>query len=264
MKRAIRFFNYLGDRFLAFWSELSKALYFSRLCLLHLFIPASYHTAMRSVLLKQIYFTVVEILPFFLFIGFVFGSLTVGYVIALAIEYGLKDQIGGMLIGFIFNEFAPIFTAILIALRSGAAVNTEIAVMQVSGELDTLKQFNIGLIEYLFLPRIISGVISTVTLAVLFAIIMLIGGFFFSLIFIGMDITTYLNTLLLSVEITNVAYLVFKSAAFGFVIMLIPIYSGLTTIKAFNAIPISVLKGMMHLFIAIFTIEVISFLFRLV
>jgi phospholipid/cholesterol/gamma-HCH transport system permease protein len=169
-----------------------------------------------------------------------------------------------MLIGFIFNEFAPIFTAILIALRSGAAVNTEIAVMQVSGELDTLKQFNIGLIEYLFLPRIISGVISTVTLAVLFAIIMLIGGFFFSLIFIGMDITTYLNTLLLSVEITNVAYLVFKSAAFGFVIMLIPIYSGLTTIKAFNAIPISVLKGMMHLFIAIFTIEVISFLFRLV
>ncbi len=264
MKSLIAFFKYIGGWGLSFWKELSQALYFSRLCILHLFLPSSYHPAMRSVLLKQIYFTVVEILPFFLFIGFLFGSLTVGYVIALAIEYGLKEQIGPMLIGFVFNEFAPIFTAILIALRSGAAVNTEIAVMQVSGELDTLKRFDIGLIDYLFLPRIISGIISTVTLAVLFAIIMLIGGYLFTLTFTGMDLHTYLNTLLVSVEVSNLFYLIGKSAAFGFVIMLIPIYNGLTTIKAFNAIPISVLKGMMHLFIAIFTIEVISFLFRLV
>jgi len=218
---------------------------------------------MRSVLLKQIYFTVVEILPSFILIGFFFGSFTVGYVITFAMQYGLKDQIGPMLIGFVFNEFAPLFTAMFIALRSGAAVNAEIAVMQVSGELNTLKQFEIGLIDYLFLPRIIGGMISSLALSVLFAIIMLTGGYFFSFMYMGMDLYVYFNTLFLSVGVSNLGYLIGKSTAFGFVIILIPIYSGMTSAKALNAIPVAVLNGMVRLFIAIFTIEVISFLFHL-
>ncbi len=264
MKMIKSYFEYVGGQTLSLYSSISEALYFSSLCIIHLFSPSSYHPAMRSVLLKQIYFTVVQILPFFIFIGFFFGSLTVGYVITLAIQYGLKDQIGSMLIGFVFNEFAPLFTAILIALRSGAAVNTEIAVMQVSGELNTLKQFDIDLIDYLFLPRIISGMISSVALAVVFAIIMLAAGYFFVFLYMGMDLNSYINTLLTSIQIGNLGFLIVKSMAFGFVIMVIPIYSGLTTIKAFNAIPIAVLNGMVRLFIAIFTIEVFSFLFHLI
>lgn len=263
MKFIRNYFVYVGGRTLSFFSDLAEVLYFSRLCIFHIFLPSSYHPAMRSVLLKQIYFTVVQILPSFILIGFLFGSLTVGYVITLAMQYGLKDQIGSMLIGFVFNEFAPLFTAMLIALRSGAAVNAEIAVMQVSGELNTLKQFDIGLIDYLFLPRIISGMISSVALAILFAIIMLAGGYLFGFLYIGMDLYAYINTLLASVQVSNLGYLIGKSMAFGFVIMLIPIYSGLTTIKALNAIPIAVLNGMVRLFVAIFTIEVFSFLFRL-
>lgn len=263
MKFMKNYFVYVGGETFSFLSGIVEALYFSRLCIVHLFLPSSYHPAMRSVLLKQIYFTVVQILPSFILIGFLFGSLTVGYVITLAMQYGLKDQIGSMLIGFVFNEFAPLFTAMLIALRSGAAVNAEIAVMQVSGELNTLKQFDIGLIDYLFLPRIISGMISSVALALLFAIIMLAGGYLFGFLYIGMDLYAYINTLLASVHVSNLGYLIGKSMAFGFVIMLIPIYSGLTTIKALNAIPIAVLNGMVRLFVAIFTIEVFSFLFRL-
>lgn len=264
MRALTNYFLYIGGGTISFFSGIAEALHFSRLCITHLFLPSSYHPAMRSVLLKQIYFTVVQILPSFFLIGFIFGSLSVGYVITLGIQYGLKDQIGPMLIGFVFNEFAPLFTAILIALRSGAAVNTEIAVMQVSGELNTLKQFDIDLIDYLFLPRIISGMISSAALAILFAMIMLAGGYIFSYLYMGMDLYAYVNTLLTSVQISNLLYLIGKSTAFGFVIMLIPIYSGLTTIKAFDAIPIAVLNGMVRLFIAIFTIEVFSFLFRLI
>ncbi len=264
MKPFLFFFEFIGEKTFSFYSAIYEAIYFSSLCIIHLFSPSSYNPAMRSVLLKQIYFTVVQILPSFILIGFIFGSLTVGYVITLAMQFGLKAQIGPMLIGFVFNEFAPLFTAILIALRSGAAVNAEIAVMQVSGELNTLNQYDVSLIDYLFLPRIISGMISSVALAFLFAIIMLAGGYIFAFFYIGMDFYAYTNTLLTSVQISNLANLIIKSMAFGFVIMLIPIYSGLTTIKAFNAIPISVLTGMVRLFIAIFTIEVFSFLFRLI
>jgi len=51
--------------------------------------------------------------------------------------------------------------------------------------------------------------------------------------------------------------------AFGFVVMLIPIYSGLKATSAYTAIPISVLNGMVKLFIALFFIEVLSLLLQL-
>jgi phospholipid/cholesterol/gamma-HCH transport system permease protein len=257
-------FEYIGRRTLKIFSDFFEAFHFSRLCITHLFMPSSYHPAMQSILLKQIYFTVIQILPSFLLLGFFFGSLVIGYVITLAVHYELSSQIGSIIVGFVFNEFAPLFTAFLIALRSGAAVNTEIAVMQVSGELNTLKEFNIGLIDYLFLPRIISGIISVVTLSFLFAIIMLIGGYFFTLLYMNMNLNTYLYTLFASIEVSHLIYLIGKSIAFGFVIMLIPIYSGLHTINALNAIPIAVLQGMVRLFIAIFIIEVLTVWLRLI
>jgi phospholipid/cholesterol/gamma-HCH transport system permease protein len=256
------FFESVGSVTIKFFSDIKEALYFSKLCVTHLFLPKSYHPAMQSVLLKQIYFTVVQILPSFLLIGILFGSLTIGYVITLAIQYGLRDQIGPILLGFTFYEFAPLFTALLIALRSGAAVNTEIAVMQVSGELDTLKKFNISLVEYLFLPRIISGMISNVALSLLFAMLMLVGGYLFTLLYMNMNLQTYTYTLFHSVQISHLVILIIKSMAFGFVIMLIPIYSGLTTTRAFNAVPIAVLRGMVRLFIAIFTIEGLTYFLR--
>ncbi len=222
MKIIRNFFEFIGERTIRNFSHFMEALYFSRLCISHLFLPRSYHPAMQGILLKQIYFTVIQILPSFLLLGFLFETIVIGYVITIAVHYELSNQIGSIIIGFVFNEFAPLFTAFLIALRSGAAVNTEIAVMQVSGELNTLKEFNISLIDYLFLPRIISGMISTVTLSLLFASIMLIGGYFFSLVYMNMNLNTYLHTLFSSIQVSHLFYLVGKSIAFGFVIMLIP------------------------------------------
>ena len=257
-----RFFTAIGSKTIALLQSILEVSHFTKLVIIHFFLPASYHPAMKSVLLKQIYFTVVQILPSFLLIGLFFGSTTVGYVISLALHYGLRDQIGPIIVGFIFYEFAPLFTALLIALRSGAAVNTEIAVMQVSGELNSLKAFDIGLIDYLFLPRLISGMISSVALSMLFAMLMLLGGYIFSVLYMNMNLTTFSYLLFNSIELNHILFLIAKSTAFGFVIMFIPIYNGLTTLKAFNAIPISVLNGMVRLFIAIFTIEGLTFFLR--
>jgi len=257
-----KFFEHIGIKTIRLFQDILEVLHFTKLVIIHFFLPSSYHPAMKSVLLKQIYFTVVQILPSFLLIGLFFGSTSVGYVMSLALHYGLRDQIGPIVVGFIFYEFAPLFTALLIALRSGAAVNTEIAVMQVSGELNSLKKFNIGLIDYLFLPRLISGMVSSVSLSVLFAMLMLLGGYIFSFLYMDMNLHTYSYLLVNSIELEHLLFLIGKSMAFGFVIMFIPIYNGLTTLKAFNAIPISVLNGMVRLFVAIFTIEGFTFFLR--
>ncbi|MGE4510172.1 MAG: MlaE family ABC transporter permease [Sulfurimonadaceae bacterium] len=254
----LKLLEHIGNKATDFFLSIYEAMQFTALCLIHMVQPKSYNPAMRMVLIKQIYFTAVGIIPLFIMMAFLFGSIIIGVVIALATQYNLQSQIGSIIVTFALNEFSPFFTALLISLRSGTAVNTEIAVMNVNKELNTLKEYKIDLIDYLFLPRILSGIVSVTSLSILFAIIMLGSGYIFTLFYMGMDLHTYQTLLANAVGVDNLLILLLKSVAFGFVTMLIPIYSGLKTANAYTAIPISVLNGMVKLFIAIFFIEVLS------
>ncbi|MDX1295089.1 MAG: ABC transporter permease [Sulfurimonadaceae bacterium] len=252
----------VGDKTLYALYSVYEALHFTALCLVHIIKPGSYHAAMRTVMVKQIYFTAVQVLPMFIFVGMIFGSVIIGYVVSLAIDYSLQEEIGTILVAFVMHEFAPFFTVMLIALRSGAAINTEIAVMHVNKELATLKAFHINVIDYLFLPRIIGGMVSIVLLTALFAVIMFASGYLFSSFFLQMDIDLYLHTIIQAITVSDFFILFGKSMAFGFFATLIPIYSGLKADHAMTDIPISVLNGMVKLFIAIFAIEVLSLLLQ--
>jgi len=258
----LRFAEGIGGKTINSIYSFYEALKFTIICMIHMLNPKSYNPAMRMVLTKQIYFTAVGIIPLFIMMAFLFGSVIIGVVISLATEYNLQDKIGSIIITFVINEFSPFFTALLIALRSGTAINTEIAVMNVNKELNTLREYKIDLINYLFLPRIISGVISVTSLSILFALIMLSSGYIFALFYMNMDFHSYKLLLIDAIEVKDIVILLLKSVAFGFVTMLIPIYSGLKTGNSYTAIPISVLNGMVKLFIALFFIEVLSLLLQ--
>ena len=252
----------IGERTIRSTYSLYEVVEFIFVCIIHMLNPNSYNPAMRMVLVKQIYFTAVGILPLFISMAVLFGSIIIGVVILLATEFSLQDNIGSIIITFVINEFSPFFTALLISLRSGAAVNTEIAVMNVNKELETLRAYDINLIDYLFLPRIISGMISVTALSIIFAIIMLSSGYLFTLLYMGMDFYTYSQLLINAIEINDLLILLFKGVSFGMLIMLIPIYSGLKTENSYTSIPVSVLNGMVKLFISIFFIEVVSLLIQ--
>ncbi len=260
----IKFIENIGDKSIGFLYAIYEALKFTALCIIHMLNPNSYNPAMRMVLVKQIYFTAVTVWPLFIIMATLFGSIVIGVVIMVATQYSLQDEIGSIIVAFVIDEFAPFFTALLISLRSGTAVNTEIAVMNVNKELNTLREYKIDLIDYLFLPRIISGIISVTFLSLVFALIMLSSGYIFTMFYMDMDWHSYKYLLLNAIEVQDLVVLLLKSIAFGFVIMLIPIYSGLNTANSYTAIPISVLNGMVKLFIAIFFIEVLSLVLRLI
>jgi len=254
----IKFIENIGDRTIKSVSSFYEALKFISICLAHMLNPHSYNPAMRIVLTKQIYFTAIQIIPLFIIMAVFFGSIIIGVVILLAAEYKLQGEIGSIIITFAVDEFSPFFTALLISLRSSTAINTEIAVMNVNNELNTLKEYKIDIIDYLFLPRIIGGIISIISLSILFAFIMLGSGYVITLFYMNMDFHTYKYLLISAIEVKDVLTLLLKSIAFGFAVTIIPLYSGLKTTKSYTSIPISVLNGMMKLFVAIFLIEVLS------
>jgi len=252
----------IGNKTINSTSSLFSILKFTFITLVHLLNPSSYNPAMKMVLIKQIYHTSVTILPLFMMLAIFFGSAIIGVVIVIAREYNLQYEIGSIIVTFILDEFSPFFTAMLIALRSGTTINTEIAVMNVNNELKSLKEYKIDIIDYLVLPRIISGVLSTLSLSVLFALIMLVSGYIFTLFYMRMDLHTYQYLILNAITIQDITTLLLKSTIFGFVIMLVPLYSGLNSVHTNIDIPKSILNGMVKLFITIFFIEVVSLIIQ--
>jgi phospholipid/cholesterol/gamma-HCH transport system permease protein len=260
----IAFFSQIGEKALQLLKVFKEGVYFSVICIFHLLSYKSYNSATTMVLIKQIYFTTVQLLPLFILMAVIFGSTIIGAIISLAISFGLEEQIGSIIVTFSLDEFSTLFTALLISLRSGAAVSTEIAVMSLNKELDFLKAYKINLINYLFLPRIISGILSMITLSILFCFIMLLGGYIITYFLLGIDYNTYFMLLFNSMEIKNFLFLFIKSIIFGFIVMIIPIYSGLKAKESYTQIPIAVLQGMVKLFIAIFMVEVVSLILQFI
>mgnify|MGYP002129161010 FL=1 len=218
---------------------------------------------MREVLLNQLYFTSVQILPLFLIVSILFGSLFIGVVFTLLKELGLTQFIGHILMGLIVTELSPFLTVLLITLRSSAAINTEMAVMKVNQEIKTLEIFRIDIIDYLVMPRIINGIVSIVLLSSLFSIVLLVSGNLFSRMMFGMSSDVYSNLLLNSTDFSDIVIALFKCAVYGFFITLIPIRFGLRASRELTSIPVVVSQGMVNVFAAILMIEVLSLITKL-
>ena len=248
----IKFIENIGDKTINFISSLYYFLQFSIICTIHIFNYKSYNSKMLIVLINQIYHTSITILPFFLITAFIFGSTLIGALIVIATEFSVQVQIGSVIVTFVINELSPLFTAIFISLRSGTLINKKLALIDVENEID--------LIDNIILPRIISGALSTVSLSLIFAIIMIGSGYIFTFFLMGMDLHTYKYLIFDAIEVNNIIILLIKGLVFGFVIMAIPIYNGLEVAKESITNKISIIKVIVNIFLALFFIEMLSLL----
>jgi phospholipid/cholesterol/gamma-HCH transport system permease protein len=256
--------EHIGRRTLKISSTLRNTLSFSFHIVRKMFDYQMYNSAMKTVLVNQVYFTSVQILPLFLGASILVGSLLIGIVFQILKDLGLAEYTGRILMGFVVTELSPLITVLLITLRSSSAMNAEVAVMKVNNEINTLKAFNIDPVSYLFLPRIINGIISVVLLSSLFSIVVITSGILFSKLIFGMSLEAYTILILNSATFSDVLILLLKCSAFGFFITLIPIQYGLNATNELTSIPIAVLNGMVKVFISIVMIEVLSLIIRFI
>jgi len=245
--------------------RLRSMLWLALRIIIRLFERRTYNSASRMVFINQFYFTAVQILPLFLFVAFIFGSMVNGMAFQVIKNLGLADYLGKLLMGFVVTEMAPFITVLLIALRSSSAINAEIAVMNVNRELNTLEIFKIDLIDYLFIPRVLTGILSMVLLSSLFSMIVLLIGLFVSSAIFGTSVDDYINILLQSTSSGDLVIVLVKCATFGFFITLIPISQGLNaSLEDLSSIPVAVLNGMINVFMAIIVIEVLISIIRFI
>jgi phospholipid/cholesterol/gamma-HCH transport system permease protein len=253
----------IGNRTIAKYNDIANFSSFVLRCLKAIGSGSFFNRAVFDVLVIQIFFTAYELLSLFIFLSVVYGSIFIGIVLQTVKSLGLVQYLGDIIMGLVVLEMAPLITVFLLALRSSSAVNAEIAVMKVNKEIDALESFGIDPVKYLFVPRIISFVLSVTILSSVFSIVVLFSGFIFSSIIFQMSPGMYADLIAKSVTATDLLVMLLKSMTFGFLISVIPLYHGWRTKYMMTAIPVAVLKGMLSVFMSIILVEVLSLAARL-
>lgn len=248
----------LGAKFVGWFAVGYGMFAFLGRALMLLLDPATWNRATFDVVIKQVYFTAVQILHVFLGYALVISWLIITIILSTARDFGLTEFATEMTIRVLVLELLPFLTALFIALRSGSAINTEVALMQVNNELDALAHCKVPPMQFEFLPRLIGGVISVVALASLAGLVALLLAYLsiYGLSMAGFEAFT--RTVAKIFDFRIVAGLAMKCALFGLAVTLIPVTAGLETPKKLFMVPVSVLRGMMRVFFAIVAIEVMS------
>ena len=252
----------LGDAVLRRWAAFMALSRFGFHLLEVALNPRTYDSATRWIITKQIYFTAVQALPIFLIYSLVISSVLIQIMVSVARDFGLSGYVPGLIVGFLVMELLPLLSVLFVALRSGAAINTEIALMHVNNEIVAFEHAQIDPARYEFMPRVVGGVISVLALTGLSALTALIVAFFVIYGFDWTNLAGYTHSMAQLLPVTLVLGLVGKTMLFGLVVTLIPIKTGLEIPKRLFLVPVSVLKGMMRVFFAIVLIEVASLAFK--
>jgi phospholipid/cholesterol/gamma-HCH transport system permease protein len=167
-------------------------------------------------------------------------SLLMGLVIAFEAAqplemFGAQIFIADMIGLVMVREFSPIFTAIILAGRSGAAFAAEIGTMKVNEELDALETMGLDPIRFLVIQRVFAG---TMLMPVLAAYSMLIGVFGGVLVMVTMGFTfsQIWSQLTGALHVRDVLVGISKSFVFGAIVAGLGCLRGMQTKEGPNAV----------------------------
>lgn len=221
------------------------------------FSPSSYNKAMRRVVQRQIYFTAWQILPGFALFSALFSFLIIEIVVATARKYSLYEYALELILRILVLEIQPLMTALFIALRTGAAINTEVALMKIQNELYAMQRMGIDPMRLELFPRVAAGTVSVMVLTAVNVATALWLTHILIIDFHPWDLASGDFTRIVGgvLDWQAMTVLWFKALAFGFAVTVIPIAEGLSTEQKLYKAPVSVLRGMVRLFFTLMLIE---------
>ncbi len=222
------------------------------------FSADTYNSATREVIARQIYFTAWQILGGYTAFAAVLSLVVTQILANAARDVGLYDYALEFTFRLLVLEIVPLLTALFVALRTGAAISTEVSIMRIRNEMGGLEQAGIDPMKLELIPRVIGGTVSVLCLTVI--------GVTVSVLCAHFVITGYRPWNAPSADLQLMIGKVFDPAAmaalwgkallFGLAVTVIPIAEAIHAPRQVHFAPIAVLHGMVRLFFVIMLIEV--------
>ena len=240
-----------------------RVLRFAGLATVAALSPSTYNRRAREVAVRQIYLTAWRILPGYTAIATLLSLLLIEVVVGSARRYGVTQYSLEMVFHVLVLELVPLLTAMFVALRSGAAIGAEIALLSVRGELDDAAEANASPLHAELVPRIAGAAMSVLSLTTLGCVIAVWLSYVVFYGFTPAGLPEF--TRIVSNVFDGVELFVFglKCALFGLAVATVPAATGLEAEPGvIKSLPAVVLGGLIKLFFAIVTIEVASLMVK--
>jgi phospholipid/cholesterol/gamma-HCH transport system permease protein len=161
-------------------------------------------------------------------------SLFVGMALSLQLaaelsRLGLKVYTGKIVGISVIRELGPVVAALVFTGRAGAGMASELGLMVLGHQVDTLRVFGIDPIKKLVTPRIISSLIMLPVLTIIGDVVALFGGYYIAVFVSNQSGTLYWSSIREELIFENVFSGIIKPFIFGYLIACICCYIGLST-----------------------------------
>ncbi len=141
-----------------------RAIRFAAVVVVTALSPSAWSRDARRVAARQIHFSAWLPLPGFTLAFAVLGFVLVRIVIGTAQAYGLAQYALELTVRVLALELIPLFAALFVGLRSGAANGAEVALKHVDGEFERLARAGRDPLAVELVPRAIGSLVAVMLL----------------------------------------------------------------------------------------------------
>jgi len=140
--------------------------------------------------------------------------------------FNAESMVGPTVSLTITRELAPVFAALMVTMRAGSAMCTELGTMRVTEQVDALETMAVNPIQYLLVPRVLAGLIMVPMLVMLFDLMGMGGGYFVAVTVKGLSAGTFIARTKEWLDPEDIAEGLIKGAVFGLFVALVACYKG--------------------------------------
>jgi len=177
---SVRWIGRLGAEVWAQWSELrhTAAVIGTVLCVC--VRPRCWVRTVGKAFARQVLAIGVEPLWF---VGAVAVFVGISVVVQLTFwvgEAGQSQLLGPLLVAVVARELGPVLINLVVIVRSGSAMTTELGVLKINGEVRALEAQGCDPFSHLVLPRVLGMAVATFCLTIVFILVAFASGFLFA------------------------------------------------------------------------------------
>lgn len=167
------------------------------------------------------------------------------------VKQGGSNFVGLLLTILIVRELGAVMSGFAIISMIGSSMASEIATMRVTDQIDAVKVLEVDPIRYLFVPRILSGIIMMPFVVILASFVGVIAGAVTSDLSAGLTYRAFFDSAWLGIYIKDLLVSLLKAACFGGTIALISCSCGYYASGGSKGVGTATTKAVVWSFVAI-------------
>ena len=167
------------------------------------------------------------------------------------VKQGAGNYVGLLVAMLIIREDGIIMSGFAIISMIGSSLASEIATMRVTEQIDAIKVLKVNPIEYLFVPRVLSGVLMMPPVLVVSSLVGIVGGGVASHLASGLTYRAYFESVWRGLYLKDMNVALLKAVVFGFTIALISCTCGYKASGGAKGVGQATTKAVVWSFVAI-------------